>query len=112
MENARKCFQGKRDRHKSADIYRHNDPSTKTFLDLMLGMDLLTDDVLRVMGEEQFWKARRTIMSFLLFIDLLSFSISNIWFFLMISWYFGLHPKDKKECGHLGQANNKQKKRK
>lgn len=61
LEIGRKCFWGKRDRHRSEDMYRHYDDALNKPISI-IGLDITPDDVLRVIGEKQFWKARRTII--------------------------------------------------
>ncbi|KAF7843445.1 ELF3-like protein 2 isoform X1 [Senna tora] len=64
VEIDRKCLWGKRDRNRSEDMYRHYDALNKPIPDSsIIGMGITPDDVLGVIGEMQFWKARRTIIN-------------------------------------------------
>ncbi|KAK4269279.1 hypothetical protein QN277_022460 [Acacia crassicarpa] len=58
----RNFFWGKRDGHKSEDTYRHYDAPSKNIPDYEVGMKITPEDVMRVAGEKQYWKARSVII--------------------------------------------------
>ena len=62
LEIGQRCFMGRRDRNKDEETYRHYDALNKPSSECILGMEISPNDVLRVIGEQQFWKARRTII--------------------------------------------------
>ncbi|KAI9079224.1 hypothetical protein K1719_038829 [Acacia pycnantha] len=62
LGNGRNSFWGKRDGHKSEDTYRHYEAPSKNIPDYEVGMKMAPEDVLRVLGEKHFWKARTVII--------------------------------------------------
>ncbi|KAI4329182.1 hypothetical protein L6164_021475 [Bauhinia variegata] len=63
LEIGGKCYQIRRGGHKDDDMCRQYDVSNKPISDSIFGMDFSPDDVLGVIGEKQFWKARGTIIN-------------------------------------------------
>ncbi|KAI4355552.1 hypothetical protein L6164_004312 [Bauhinia variegata] len=63
LEIGSKCYQVKRGRHKDVDTHRRCDGSNKPISDSILAKGFFPDDVLGVIGEKQFWKARTTIIN-------------------------------------------------
>lgn len=62
LEIGKRCLLSKRDRNKDEETYRHYDALNIPSSECILGMDISPDSVLEVIGEKQFWKARRTII--------------------------------------------------
>ncbi|XP_028779005.1 ELF3-like protein 2 [Neltuma alba] len=63
LELGRNFFWGKIDGHKNEDTYRHYDAMSKSIPDYAVGLKITPDDVMGVIGEKQFWRARATIIN-------------------------------------------------
>ncbi|XP_061356606.1 protein HEADING DATE 3B-like [Gastrolobium bilobum] len=63
LEISRSCFLSKRDGNKDEDTYKHSDALNKPSSECTLGMDISPDNVLEIIGEKQFWKARTIIIN-------------------------------------------------
>ncbi|TKY64412.1 EARLY FLOWERING 3 [Spatholobus suberectus] len=63
LELGRWCFLDKGDRNEDEETYRHYDALNKANSECTLAMDISPDNVVGAIGEQQFWKARRTIIN-------------------------------------------------
>ncbi|KAK7255520.1 hypothetical protein RIF29_28933 [Crotalaria pallida] len=63
LEIGRRSLLSKRDRNKHEETYRDYDALNIPSSECILGMDISSDSILGVMGEKQFWKARKTIIN-------------------------------------------------
>ncbi|KAL2624737.1 hypothetical protein AAZV13_07G012100 [Glycine max] len=63
LEIGRRCFLDKVDMNEDEETYRHSDAVSKVNSECTLAMDISPDNVVGAIGEQQFWKVRRTIIN-------------------------------------------------
>ncbi|RDY14495.1 ELF3-like protein 2, partial [Mucuna pruriens] len=63
LEIGRRCFLDKGDRNEDEETYRHYDALNKANSECTLVVDISPDNVVGAIGEQQFWKTRRTIIN-------------------------------------------------
>ncbi|EEF46318.1 hypothetical protein RCOM_1486170 [Ricinus communis] len=64
IENSRKNHEDKQNGSlQVGDVERHNDGSETSLVDSLSALEISPDDVVRIIGEKQFWKARRIIVN-------------------------------------------------
>ena len=62
LEIGRKCFLDNIDMNEDEETYSHSNAVNKANSECTLAMDISPDNVVGAIGEQQFWKVRRTII--------------------------------------------------